>query len=165
MNFVSAGEVNVDHEGRTVALSMIFKWYADDFGPPDVVRQSPCQLRSILECSGHWRTVILPAVVSLPVDEVLCSWLVSCTLSESAAQGRSLADSLCCSGPCSCCHGCCASCLTAQRTSSRTCWHTWAPTMSTSRTNRTTGHSTTVATRQRRPEIADLAVPKTVSCH
>jgi hypothetical protein len=31
----------VDHEGRSVALSMIFKWYADDFGPPDVVRHYP----------------------------------------------------------------------------------------------------------------------------
>lgn len=28
----------MDHEGRSVALSSIFKWYADDFGPPDVVR-------------------------------------------------------------------------------------------------------------------------------
>lgn len=66
MKFVSAGEVNVDHEGRTVALSMIFKWYADDFGPPDVVRQSPCQLRSILECSVRLRTVILPACNGQP---------------------------------------------------------------------------------------------------
>ncbi len=36
----------MDHEGRSVALSSIFKWYADDFGPPDVVRHSnPSRVR------------------------------------------------------------------------------------------------------------------------
>jgi glutaredoxin len=45
------GEVNVDHEGRSVALSMIFKWYADDFGPRDVLL--PWLLRFLPDGPAH----------------------------------------------------------------------------------------------------------------
>ncbi len=31
------GEVEIDHEAREVTMSMIFKWYKADFGPPDVM--------------------------------------------------------------------------------------------------------------------------------
>jgi Protein of unknown function, DUF547 len=86
-----AGEVHVDHEGRSVALSMIFKWYADDFGPPDMVREGPCHLRSFPGYTGMqrdavlWQAVELAASAVLPLHEVLCSCFVGCTLSQCAA--------------------------------------------------------------------------------
>ena len=35
--FGVAGEVEIDHAAREVTMSMIFKWYKADFGPPDVM--------------------------------------------------------------------------------------------------------------------------------
>ena len=41
-----AGEVAVDRGGREVTLSMIFKWYAGDFGPPEVLLPWLVQVRT-----------------------------------------------------------------------------------------------------------------------
>ena len=90
----------MDHEGRSVALSMIFKWYADDFGPPDMVCHFPCHLRSLPGYKGMqrdtvlWQTVDLAASAVPPLDEVLCSCFVACTLSQCAASGRPCADTV-----------------------------------------------------------------------
>jgi len=32
-----AGEVELDHAAREVTMSMTFKWYKGDFGPPEVM--------------------------------------------------------------------------------------------------------------------------------
>lgn len=40
--------MEVDREGREVILSMIFKWYKNDFGPPEVL------LPWLLQVRGAW---------------------------------------------------------------------------------------------------------------
>ena len=35
MSMMSAGEVIVHREAKTLELSKIFKWYKQDFGPPE----------------------------------------------------------------------------------------------------------------------------------
>ena len=52
LNFVlfcdPPGEVDIDHEAREVTMSMIFKWYKADFGPPDVMLPWLLQARCLL---------------------------------------------------------------------------------------------------------------------
>ena len=43
---VGPGEVEIDHGAREVTMSMIFKWYKADFGPPDVMLPWLLQVRS-----------------------------------------------------------------------------------------------------------------------
>jgi hypothetical protein len=44
---VEPGEVEIDHGAREVTMSMIFKWYKADFGPPDVMLPWLLQVRLI----------------------------------------------------------------------------------------------------------------------
>ena len=48
------GEVEVDRERREVTLSMIFKWYKGDFGPPEVLLPWLVQVWRLGACD-EWR--------------------------------------------------------------------------------------------------------------
>lgn len=80
----------MDHEGRSVTLSSIFKWYADDFGPPDVVCiTSPCTWSAsgsmpmhhlLVRCAvkpQSWTTCSGPTFPDLTCDPAqLLPWLL-----------------------------------------------------------------------------------------